>query len=211
MKLASTTAILLSLLASVSFGQSPYQHRNKGLALGALVGALTGGAIGENNGETAAGAIIGAAVGGLTGAAIGDSVDQDVARSQAMAQQRINAQLARAVSVNDVLAMSQAGLSESVIVTDIMSNGVAYRPQRSDLIIMSNSRVGDAVIRAMQTAPLATAPPPAPVPVYRNNVIVERYHYVAPRPVYPSWHHGHYRPHPRYHQPGVHWGFSFSH
>ena len=209
MKLASTTAILLSLLASVSFGQSPYQHRKEGLALGALVGALTGGAIGKNNGETAAGAVIGAAVGGLTGAAIGDSVDQDIAYNRAIAQQQMNAQLARAVSVNDVLAMSQAGLSESVIVTDIMSNGVAYRPQRADLIMMSNSRVGDAVIRAMQTAPLATAPPPAPV--YRNNVVVERYHYIAPPPVYPSWQYRHYRPHPRYHQPGVHWGFSFSH
>ena len=53
--------------------------------------------------------------------------------------------------------------------------------------------------------------PKPKVPVYRNNVIVERYRYVAPRPVYPSWHHRHYRPHPRYHQPGVHWGFSFSH
>jgi hypothetical protein len=209
MKLASTIAILLSLLASVSCAQSPYQHRKEGLALGALVGALTGGAIGENNGETAAGAAIGAVVGGLTGAAIGDSVDQDIAYNRAVTQQQMNAQLARAVSVNDVIAMSQAGLSESVIVTDIMSNGVAYRPQRIDLITMSNARVGDAVIRAMQTAPLATAPP-APAPVYRNNVVVERYHYVAPPVVYPSWHHGHYRPHPHYRQPGVHWGFSFS-
>ena len=63
--------------------------------------------------------------------------------------------------MNDVIAMSQAGVSENVIVTHIMSSGVAYRPQRTDVITMSNARVGDAVIQAMLTAPLAVAPPPA--------------------------------------------------
>ena len=205
MKRASTITVVLSLLASVSLAQSPYQHRNQGLALGALVGALTGGAIGENNGETLAGAAIGAAVGGLTGAAVGNSVDQDIARSRMMARQRTNAQLAQAVTVNDVIAMSRAGLSDSVIVTHITTHGVVYRPQAADLITMNNAGVDDAVIRAMQTAPLATAPPPPPEPVYRDNVIVERYHYVAPAYVYPGWHH--YHCHPHYYPPGVHWGF----
>ena len=213
MKTAMTSLLLLSLSVSVASGQSPYEHRNRGLGIGALMGALTGGAIGDNNGEAAAGAAIGAVVGGLTGAAIGDSVDQEIAHDRAAAQQQLNARLSRAVSPQIAIDMTSAGLADSVIITHIQSNGVAYRPQTADLITMSHAGVSEAVIRSMQTAPLATAP--APTPVYHDNVVVERVevvaprvHYVAPRYAYPVPHR-HYH-HPRYHQPGVHWGFSFS-
>jgi hypothetical protein len=198
---------------SVASGQSPYEHRNRGIGIGALMGALTGGAIGDGNGEAAAGAAIGAVVGGLTGAAIGDSVDRDIAYNRAVTQQQLNARLSRAVSPQVAIEMTQSRLADSVIITHIQSNGVPYRPQTADLIAMSNAGVSEGVIRAMQTAPLATAP----TPVYRENVIVERVdvvaprvHYVAPRYVYPVPH-PHYH-HPRYQhcQPGVHWGFSFS-
>jgi uncharacterized membrane protein len=212
----SLSLVVLALAVSTSSAQSPYEHRSRGLALGALMGGLTGGAIGNNNGETAAGAAIGAVVGGLTGAAIGDSVDQDIAWDRARTQQQynaqLNAQMSRAVTPQDVISMSQSRLAESVIITQIQASGVAYRPQSQDLIMMSNAGVSPNVIQSMQTAPLAgAAAAPAPAPVYRDNVVVERYHYVAPRyycpPPYYPYHRP--RPHPHHHGSSVHWGFSF--
>ena len=111
--------------------------------------------------------------------------------------------------------MSQSRLSDSVIVTHIRTYGVAARPQANDLILMSNAGVSDAVIGAMQTAPLAVAAS-APPPEYRN--VIVREHYYGPPvyavPVAPYWHHGHCRPYPMHAYPpapGVHWGLSISH
>ncbi len=213
MRVKLTILVLLSL-SSVSFAQSPYQYRDQGLVVGGLMGALTGGAIGKNNGNTAAGAAIGTAVGALTGAAIGDSVDTDIAWNNAAAQHRYAAQTARAVTVQDVISMTHAGLSDDVIVTHIRANGIVRRPQPTDLITMSNSGVRDAAIRAMQTAPLANAAPVA-TPTYRPRVIVQEHHYVTPRCYAPTWHHGHHwshhHVHPHHRGPSVRWGFSFGH
>ncbi len=206
---------VLSLLPSLGWSQSPYYHRNRGLGLGAVVGAVTGGAIGNNNGETVEGALIGGAVGALAGAAIGDSVDTDIARNNAVYEQRLARQMSQAVSIQDVITMSQSRLSDNVIVTHIRTYGVAARPQANDLILMSNAGVSEAVIGALQTAPLAVAPP-APVPEYPN--VIVREHYYGPPvyavPVAPYWHHGPCRPYPRPLPPpgpSVHWGFSFHH
>lgn len=203
---------LLSLLPCVSFGQSPYYHRDRGFGVGALVGALTGGAIGHNNGQTAEGALIGGAVGALAGAAVGDSVDTDISRNNAIYEQRLARQVSQSVSVQDVITMTQSRLSDSVIVTHIRTYGVAARPQANDLIVMSNAGVSDAVITAMQTAPPAVAAT-APPPEYRN--VIVREHYYGPPvyavPVAPYWHHGHCGPYPRHvypPSPGVHWGLS---
>lgn len=209
---AKLSILVLLLLSSVSFGQSPYQHRDQGLIVGGLMGALTGGAIGKNNGNTAAGAAIGTAVGALTGAAIGDSIDTDIAWSNAAAQQRYAARTARAVTVQDVISMTQAGLSDDVIVTHVRANGILRRPQPTDLITMSKSGVGDAVIRAVQTARLATSPQVLP-PTYRPRVIVEERHYIAPPYPAPMWYHQpyvHHYVHPHHCGPSIHWGFSFS-
>jgi hypothetical protein len=206
MKLRHIALLLLALPASTSFGQYPTHNRDRGLIVGGLLGAVTGGAIGENNDEPAAGAAIGAAVGALTGAAFGDSVDNEIAWRQAAQQQRMAYQAAKAVQIHDVIAMSQAGLSDSVIVSHIHANGVAARPQPTELITMSRAGVSEAVMHAMQTARLASAQPMPPV--YRDRVIVEEHHYVAPR--YPRYHHWHYHHvHPHYYRPGVHWQFSF--
>ncbi|MCH5374262.1 MAG: glycine zipper domain-containing protein [Planctomycetes bacterium] len=202
-------AICVVLAARPALGQSFHDNRNKGMTFGALMGALTGAAIGEHNDKPLAGAAIGTAVGALAGAAIGDTADNDIARQQAYRQQQVDYQLAQAASIDQVISMSQAGLGDNVIVTHIQTNGVVYRPQANDLIVLKQAGVSDPVIRAMQTARLATAPPPAPV--YRDRVIVEERHYVAP--VYPyrayPWHYP--PPRPPYPRSGVHWGVTIGH
>jgi hypothetical protein len=217
MRKSCVVSVLLLVLAVPSrcWGQSPYEHRNRGLGLGAVMGAVTGGLIGDRNNEAAAGAAIGAAVGGLTGAVIGNSVDGEMAYREQRAGQRVIAQqLSRAVTVADVISMSQSRLSDSVIITQIRTHGVAQQLMAPDLVTLSNAGVSDAVIQAMQTAPLAAAAPAVAVPAYRDRVIVEQ-RYVMPPP-YPQpvyfhdfYHHPHF-----YHCPpprsGVTWGFSFS-
>ena len=111
-----------------------------------------------------------------------------------------------AVTVPDVISMTQAGLSESVIATHIRANGVAQRPTADDLVVLSKSGVTEQTILALQQAPPAgvlAAPLPAPV-------IVEEYHY-GPAPFYRGYH-GPHRHHGRHHVPnGVHWGISVGH
>ena len=110
-------------------------------------------------------------------------------------------QMSGAVSPDDVIAMTRAGLSESVMVTHIRANGVARPPQVNDLIYLRNQGVPDSVIQALQSTPapqyIAAQPGPA-----RQVVVEHRYEpYCAPPPVW--FHYG------RPHRAHVGWGFSF--
>src|SRR5687767_11100244 len=136
--------------------RSPY-YGDRGALVGGLTGAAIGGAIGEDSGNALPGALIGSAVGAVTGGAIGDSIDADLARSKAEVEARMGRQMSGAVSPDDVVAMTRAGLSEDVIATHIRANGVAQVPQVNDLIYLRNQGVGDYVIKAMQQAPPAGA------------------------------------------------------
>jgi hypothetical protein len=187
--------------------RSPY-YADQGAALGGLTGAGVGAAIGNAHGNTAGGAVLGSAVGALTGALVGTGMDEVRAENRAMIDQRMAQQTAGATSIQDVVSMTRAGLSDDVIANHVRTRGVARPPVTGDLIAMKNAGVSDSVIRAMQEMS-AVPVPPAAVPV----VVEERY--VAPPP--PIWgpsyvHYGWYGP-PRYvhrHRPGVRWGVSFS-
>jgi hypothetical protein len=199
LRIAALLPVFVPIVLLAAGCRSPY-YADRGAALGGLTGAVAGAAIGDHNGEAAAGALIGGAVGALTGAAIGDSMDQEVARSQAIIQQRMGRQIVGAVTIPDVVAMTQAGLGDSVIVTHIHANGVGQRPQAGDLIYLKNQGVSEAVINAMQQTPppqIISAPPPV------QPVIVEEYYYGRPYPS-PYWHHHHH-----HRRPGVRWGFTY--
>jgi hypothetical protein len=188
--------------------RSPY-YGDRGAVLGGLTGAAVGAAVGDNNGNNALpGALIGTAVGAMAGGAIGDSIDADLARSRAEIESRMGRQMSGAVSPDDVVAMTRAGLSEDVIATHIRANGIAQTPQVNDLIYLRNQGVGDFVIKAMQQAPPPGAAAVSYVqPVPREQVIVE-HHYgpwyrPAPAPFFHYHSHGHGR------RSRTHWGFSF--
>ena len=148
--------VSLSILVLVS-GCHATNYAERGATLGALTGALGGAAIGQHNGDAASGALIGTAVGALAGAAIGDTIDYEAARSAEIIEQRMGRRMAGAVGMNDVIAMSQAGLSDNVITTHIRANGVASPPSVPDLITLQNAGVSDFVIEAMQQTPPPTA------------------------------------------------------
>ena len=198
-------ALLLTLLAAGC--NSPY-HADRGALFGGLLGAGTGAIVGDALGNAGAGTAIGAGVGALTGAAIGESMDEMEARNRAMIAAHLGREVrAGAVTIEDVVMMSEAGVDDELIINHIRANGIARVPGTHELINLKNSGVSTAVIRAMQEPPPQPRPEtvvierPAPPPV-----IVEEYHYGPP------WYH---RPPPSYHYryrhrgPKVGWGISF--
>jgi hypothetical protein len=185
-------------------------YGERGTLFGGLVGAGTGAAIGQQSGNPGAGAVIGTAVGALTGGAIGDGIDEDVARNRAEVEARMGRQMAGAVTPEDVVAMTQAGLSDDVIATHIRAHGVAHPPQVNDLITLRNQGVSDNVLKALQSSP---GPQPsaayAPQPVIVEERIYPSYRpYWGPPPPFWYGYRGGYGPPRR--RPGYSVGFSFS-
>jgi hypothetical protein len=207
----SLSVLLLALAAGCA---SPYRA-DQGAFYGGLGGAGIGALVGEAVDEPLAGAAIGGVVGALSGAAIGGSLDDIEARNQA----EIAARLGRpapvgAVTITDVIAMTQAGVAEPVIINHIRSHGVAAPPGTNDLITLQSNGVSPSVIQAMQTAvgpAVVVAPGPVPAP---PPVIIERHYWDDPWGPHPHWHYPrgprYWRPHRHHHHhgPNVSWGVS---
>jgi hypothetical protein len=196
-------ALLLLSFALCSGCRSPY-YADQGALFGGVTGAGVGALVGNAVGHTGAGAAIGAGAGALSGAAVGSGLDQIEARNRAEIEARLGRQVAAgAVSSDDVIAMSKAGVPDELIVNHIRGNGMAAPPTAGDLIFLQQQGVSPNVVQAMQSVPrpvvvreVAAPPPP---------VIVEE-HYYGPHPYWGYYH----RPH-HYHRPAVGLGFSYSH
>ena len=205
-----------ALLASAAAGcASPY-YADRGALFGGAMGTGIGAIAGAAAGDPLAGAAIGAVAGTLTGAVAGGAIDDVEARNRA----EIAARLGRpapvgAVSTQDVIAMTQAGVSPDVIATHVRSHGLARPLAANDLIYLQQCGVSPAVVQAMQTStgPMIAAAPvyapayPAPVIVEPAPVIVDPYFYGPPPPPWRHRHHHHHCGPPR---PGVSWGVSVS-
>jgi outer membrane lipoprotein SlyB len=172
---------LVAALAALAGGcHSPYRA-DKGALLGGLTGAGLGAVVGNAVGDTGAGAAIGAGVGALSGAAVGASLDDIEARNRAEIEARLGRPApAGAVSIDDVIAMSRAGVSEEVIVTHVQNHGMVAPLRAGDLIALQQQGVSPRVVQAMQAPPAAAAayPPGAMMPAYAVPAPV----YYAPPP-----------------------------
>jgi hypothetical protein len=201
-----------ALLAMVVYGSLAYgqydanQNRRRLGILGGLAGAAAGAAIGEDDGDAVPGALIGGAIGALGGVGVGSAIDARENENRyyaAQAQQR----QAQAVTMADVVSMTHAGLSDAVIINHIQTHGVARPVSASDLIVLKQQGVSDAVLSSMQSIPQPTTVIRQPAPV-----IVEEHYYSRPDP---WWYgHGHYHYHHRhYHRPHdhVHFGIQIGH
>jgi hypothetical protein len=161
--------------------QSPY-YADRGALAGGLGGAGAGALIGSASGHAGAGALIGAGVGAVSGALVGGGLDEIEAKNRAQIAAQMGRQLPPGgVQINDVLAMSNAGVQEELIVNHIRANGMMQPLQAGDLIALQQQSVSPAIVTAMQTSPprMAAAPPMA-VPVAPPPV----YYYPPPPPVY---------------------------
>lgn len=200
--------VTLALLMTVSAAgcQSPYRA-DQGALFGGLLGAGTGAIIGDAVGKTGPGAAIGAGLGAITGAAVGGELDEIEARNRAMIEQQLGRQLAAgAVRLDDVLAMTQAGVDDELIVNHVRAHGLAEPLSSSDLILLQQQGVSTRVIKAMQEPPRR---PAGPVVVHEPSppVVVEEYHYGPPLWGPPCYRRHHFWRHRA--RPGFSWGMSF--
>jgi hypothetical protein len=142
-------------------------------ASGALAGGATGAIIGSFSRHPGA-PLVGAAVGALAGGLIGHSMDQaqeEQLRAQApQTLERI--EHGQPLTVQDVKALTNAGVSDDVIISQIRNSRTVYHLTTSDIIDLKNSGVSANVIDYMintpsevqtaRVAPSAGTPPPPP-------------------------------------------------
>ncbi|MEX0586939.1 MAG: glycine zipper domain-containing protein [Pirellulales bacterium] len=196
-----TFALTLAALSATGC-RSPYRS-DQGALLGGLGGAGVGAIVGNQLGNTGAGAAIGAITGAVAGGAIGNELDEIEARNRAEIQARLGRPPGPgAVSIEDVIDMSRAGVNEQVLVDHIRARGAARVPNKDDLIVLSQHGVSARVIRALQEPPAAreVVHVPASAPV-----VIHEY-------PYDPWYRPHYHYHHRYHRrhhPGFGVGFSY--
>ena len=154
-----------------------------GGAFGTLAGGLTGAAIGATEGKSTEGALIGAVTGGTLGSIAGNATDRQNERDQLQYNNAIAAERRAAVSMHQIVQMTDNGLGKNVIISQINNQGVDRRPSIDDLIVLKNRGVDEDVIQAFQNAPMAGAVnslPTAPT-VVREPVYIET---IVPRPFY---------------------------
>jgi Glycine zipper len=149
-----------------------------GALAGGAFGAATGAIIGGASHNAGAGALIGAGAGSLLGALVGNSADQ---QQRARLQQQAPATYQRAqqgtpLSLNDVKALSKAGLSDDTIISQITLSHTVYHVGATDIIDLHENGVSQPVIDFIVNTPttvtvpttdvaVATAPPPPPMDV----------------------------------------------
>ena len=138
-------------------------NTGQGALFGGLFGAGTGAIVGHALGNTGAGAAIGAGTGTLTGAAVGSNMDKQEAQIAPRPTRRGPTAVATAVTVPDVVAMTQAHVDESIIIDRIRTHGIIAPLQTNDVIYLHQQGVSANVIQAMQTQPAAAEMQPAAV------------------------------------------------
>jgi len=156
------------------------QGRPDYTASGALAGGATGAIIGSMTRNPGAGAAVGTAVGAVVGGLIGHGMDQEQeARLRAQAPQTlVRVEQGQPLSETDVQALSRAGISDELIISQIRNSRTVYHLSTSDIIRLKNSGVSETVIDFMintqtQADPAyvggevgATPPAPLPEPIY---------------------------------------------
>jgi uncharacterized protein YcfJ len=177
-------------------------------ATGALAGGATGAMIGSMARNPGPGALVGAAVGAVAGGAIGHGADQaQEARLQAQRTQALQ-QLPQGhpLSIADVEAMTKAGLSDQLIISQIQNSRTIYHLNTAEIISLKNAGVSDKIIDYMINTPdtvaATSAPLAQPAP---SQVIVQPYpeYYWVPGGWFWwggwwGWHEGYWGHGPRY-------------
>jgi hypothetical protein len=154
---------------------------DKGILGGGAIGAGTGAIIGSATGHAGAGAAIGTAVGAVSGGLIGNEIDENKKKTDAQiaavqAQQAVPA--AGPLSLESVAQMSQQGISDSVIISQIRSTRSIYNLTPEQIAWLKQQNVSDPVVMEMQ----ATASRVYPARVYGRAYYQPDVVYVAPPP-----------------------------
>ena len=118
-----------------------------GALAGAGLGATTGALLKGTPEAALIGGAIGAAAGGLVGAALDEQDRKTMQQRSPSTLRKIDR--GQQLSLNDIKAMSQAGINDNVIISQINSTGSVFHLTTSDIIDLKNSGVSQRVIDAM--------------------------------------------------------------
>lgn len=180
-------ATSLALLFAAA-GCQNLNHTENGALVGGGLGSLLGAVIGHQTGHAAGGAAIGALAGGMTGGLIGNAEDSREQRDAAMARayQADQARQAAAVALtnNDLVNMSQKGISDEVIINSVKTRGGRFDLSPDAIIGLKSQGVSDRVILAVQKVGEA-APAPTVVPAGDPTYVAVPPQVVIVRPVPP--------------------------
>ena len=117
-----------------------------GAGIGAGIGAATGGGSGA-----AIGAGAGAAGGALIGGLVGNSMDEQDRRNMEQSAPRTMRKIDKgeSLSIYDIKQMSNAGIKDEVIISQIQATGARFSLSSADIIDLKNAGVSEDVINAM--------------------------------------------------------------
>ena len=111
--------------------------------MGAIIGEIA-------SDEPLAGAAIGSAIGALTGATVGSGLDEIEARNRSQMVSQAAYSQPIGTTLNEVISMSNAGLSDQIISRHIRNEGFARTLDAGDLIALRQQGVSDSVIADLQ-------------------------------------------------------------
>ena len=148
----------------------------QGAVGGGVLGGTAGALIGSTTGHTGAGAAIGAGLGAISGGLIGNSVEESANKAKAVAAA---VPAPGQQSLSDIAQMSQQGLSDGVIISQIRATRSVFILSPEQLAWLHQQGVSDGVVMEMQQT--ASRVPPPHARVYARPVYVEPV-YVAPPP-----------------------------
>ncbi len=117
-----------------------------GALVGAGLGAGTGALIAGGQGALIGGAI-GAAAGGLVGNAMDAQSQKNLEQNSPSTMRKIEKQ--QKLNLNDIIAMSQAGVAPETIISMIQSSNSHYDLTSADVIKLKNAGVSEKVINYM--------------------------------------------------------------
>ena len=164
-KLMTVVAGLGLLLAGCETPEGNPDRTATGALIGGGFGAAAGALLGGRHGGE--GALIGGALGAATGALVGHSMDEEArARLRTQAPQTlVRVEQGQPLGVADIKAMSKAGVSDEVIISQIRATHTNYKLSAADIVDLHNCGVSEKVIDFMINTASASAAQPTEVVV----------------------------------------------
>lgn len=117
-----------------------------GVVAGGGLGAIAGGAIGGGKGALIGGAV-GAVAGGLVGAALDEQDRKVMERTSPRTVERMDRR--EPLTVNDVIKLSQGGVSDESIIRYLQQSGTTYNLSQAQIRRLQDAGVSQRVINYM--------------------------------------------------------------
>lgn len=187
--------LTLLILLCVANGCASRNSRDASTANGALFGAAAGAVIGEHNDNPLGGALIGATTGAIAGNIVGESLsnpnsayEQKFQADQELLRQQTQQRRSDAVTIEQLLKMTRAGVGDDIIAGQIKARGAAQHLSTDDIIYLTRENVSPEVIKGYQSGETSAKSMESNTTRFERSaegpVVVERHYHHGYRPRY---------------------------